>query len=390
MTSTYTSYTEAPRLICFSHLRWNFVYQRPQHLLSRAATDYRVVFFEEPIFEADTEPTLRLIEQQSGVVVATPTFPADYSRALVDGQLRVWVNQVVGDEACELVFWYYTPMALVFSDHIHADVCVYDCMDELSAFRGAPVEMREYEQKLFAQADLVFCGGASLYESKRHDHHSVHAFPSSVDRAHFAKARELTREEPSDQRQIAHPRIGFFGVIDERLDLPLIEQLADRRPDWQLILVGPVAKIDPASLPERPNIHFLGGKGYDRLPDYMGGWDAGFMPFALNEATRFISPTKTPEFLSAGLPIVSTPIADVVKPYGVDGLVEIATNSAEMSDAIDMCLNRQDDQWRRRVERKLSGMSWDKTWAAMNVLIERKLRSPSKVPKPDIRAVIYV
>src|SRR5690606_28943889 len=103
-------------------------------------------------------------------------------------------------------------------------------------------------------------------------------------------------------------RIGYAGVIDERIDLVLLDQVARARPDYQFVMLGPIAKIDPATLPQRGNIHYLGSKKYADLPRYLAGWDVAMMPFALNDATRFISPTKTPEYLAAGRRVVSTAI----------------------------------------------------------------------------------
>ncbi len=365
-----------PLFLCFSHLRWNFVYQRPQHLISRAAAHYRVFFIEEPIFIDHVEPTLELSKQPSGVTLAVPHLPHGMSGEDIDETLRDLVDGLIADNpAAQTIHWYYTPMAMAFTDHLRADVVVYDCMDELSAFRGAPPAMRINEQKLFARADLVFCGGVSLYESKRKQHRNVHAFPSSVDRAHFAQARGEARVDPADQRDIPHPRVGFFGVVDERMDLDLVADIARLRPDLHFIIVGPVVKIDPASLPQAAHIHWLGGKDYKELPAYLGGWDLAFMPFAMNESTRFISPTKTPEFLSAAVAVVSTPVADVVKPYGVENLVEIAGTAEEMSAAIDRLRARDPEPWLKKVGTKLASMSWDKTWSAMDALITSKLRA---------------
>jgi len=264
-------------------------------------------------------------------------------------------------------------MALTFSSDLEADLVVYDNMDELSLFRGASSELLALEEALFTRANLVFTGGMSLYEAKRTRHRSVHAFPSSIDRQHFAAARRpLT--DPSDQAFISRPRLGFFGVIDERMDLDLVRELADRRPDWNLVMIGPVAKIEPASLPQRANIHWLGPKSYSELPSYLSGWDVGLMPFALNEATRFISPTKTPEFLAAGVPVVSAAITDVVHPYGDRGLVEIAQSPAEFADKVGLLLSRPRLAWLRNVDRHLSAGSWDKTFARMLSLMEGSLQ----------------
>jgi UDP-galactopyranose mutase len=261
-------------------------------------------------------------------------------------------------------------MSLPFSDHLDAAAVVYDCMDELSAFSGAPPVLLERERALLARADVVFTGGHSLYEAKRGRHPNVHAFPSSVDVAHFRRARARL-PEPPDQASIPHPRIGHYAVLDERLDIDLVAAIADARPDWQIVLVGPVVKIDPASLPRRPNIHYLGGKRYEELPAYLSGWDAAFMPFALNESTRFISPTKTPEYLAAGKPVVSTPVTDVVRTYGERGLVQIADTPAGFVAALERILTTGDERrpWLDDVDRTLGEMSWDQTWARMRELL---------------------
>jgi glycosyltransferase involved in cell wall biosynthesis len=266
------------------------------------------------------------------------------------------------------VLWYWTPMSLAFTRHLTPTAVVFDCMDELAGFAGAPPALKDMERDLMARADVMFTGGSSLYEAKRAAHRNVHAFPSSVDVPHFARARRITRE-PADQAAIPHPRIGFFGVIDERMDLALVAGVAERRPDWQLVFLGPTCKIDPASLPAHGNIHYLGMKSYEQLPDYLAGWDVAMLPFAKNDATRFISPTKTPEYLAAGRPVVSTSIRDVVRPYGELGLVHIADDADAFVRAIEAAM-REDALVRdKKVEACLAGQSWDTTWSRMDALI---------------------
>jgi UDP-galactopyranose mutase len=229
-----------------------------------------------------------------------------------------------------------------------------------------------------ALADHVFTGGRSLYEAKRERHESVHCFPSSIDVEHFSKARNVD-EDPEDQKAIPHPRIGFFGVIDERSDLVLLEKIAEMRPDWHFVMIGPVVKIDDADLPRAGNIHYLGGKNYNELPEYVGGWDVAMMPFALNESTRFISPTKTPEYLAAGLPVVSTPVRDVVRPYGGEGLVQIASTPEEFVEAIENAMGEDADERDRRVGEFLADMSWDKTYRLMAELLDKAASTQKEV-----------
>lgn len=356
---------ESSLLFCLSHLRWNFVFQRPQHLLSRAARTRKVVYFEEPLYESVGKPFLRASEPSGNIRVLTPVLPEGASPAQAIAMQRALVNNaLVSTQYDHLTLWYYTPMALPFTDHVECDVCVYDCMDELSAFRNAPRELVQLERLLMQRADVVFTGGQSIYEAKRRLHKSIHPFPSSIDVAHFHRARR-PGQEPADQAHVPHPRVGFAGVIDERLDVKLLAEAAAKMPDVQFVMIGPVVKIDPADLPRLPNIHWLGGKSYAELPAYMAHWDMGWMPFALNEATRYISPTKTPEFLAAGLPVVSTAIVDVVRTYGAQGLVQIA-DADDIEEKIREALGNPKDLLRQSVDAYLATMSWDQTWNAMS------------------------
>jgi UDP-galactopyranose mutase len=353
-------------LVCFSHLRWDFVYQRPQHLLSRFAQHRRVFVVEEPVFGSAT-PHLEVTERSGGITLVVPQLlegtPADIA---VDAQRRLLVGLFETHHIQDATFWYYTAMAMAFTRDLPATRVVYDCMDELAAFKNAPPQLLELERELFHRADHVFTGGVSLYEAKKSHHPSVHAFPSSIDAEHFAIARgDLPM--PADLAGFDGVRVGFCGVIDERADLELIEAVADLRAEWQFVMVGPVAKIEEASLPRRDNIHYLGARSYDELPAYLAHFDVAMIPFARNDSTRFISPTKTPEYLAAGKPVVSTPIADVVRPYGEEGLVHIAASPAEFVAAIEAALRQaeRDEVWRARVDDFLAGMSWDATWSAM-------------------------
>jgi len=362
-----------PDLVCFSHLRWNFVYQRPQHLLSRAARSRRVFVVEEPIFD-NGSMRLDVTESDAGVYVVVPHLPEGLSSEVArQAVLRRLVDQLFAEhQIVNFVAWYYTPMALEFTQHLKPLATIYDCMDELSAFKGAPSALQAREQQLFSRCDLVFTGGQTLYEAKRTQHESVHAFPSSIDRAHFGKARTI-KAEPEDQQNIPHPRLGFFGVIDERFDIELLNSIALARPNWQFVMIGPVVKIDPATLPNHENIHYLGGRDYQDLPAYLAGWDVALLLFARNEATRFISPTKTPEYLAAGKPVVSTSIRDVVRPYGQQELVRIADQPDEFIQAVEAILAEDKNQrsaWLKRVDSFLADMSWDETWTRMSELID--------------------
>jgi len=361
-------------VVCFSHLRWDFVYQRPQHLMSRFAKTARVYFIEEPIFD-DGEARLDIQKRgDDGLHVVIPHLPhgAD-ADAVMPGLLDELAKRENIDGP---ILWFYTPMMLDGRGGIEPSCVVYDCMDELSMFKNAPTELIERERRLFDLADLVFTGGQSLYEAKRDKHRSVHAFPSSIDVSHFRKALD-TGDEPDDQRSIPHPRIGFCGVIDERTDIVLLAKIAELRPDWHFVMLGPIVKVDEADLPHRENIHYLGGKNYNDLPAYIGGWDVAMMPFAMNDSTRFISPTKTPEYLAAGRPVVSTPIRDVVRPYGDLGLVHIASTPEEFVAAIDAAMAEDTETRRAKAAKFLSTISWDKTQREMQQLIEEVIAAPA-------------
>ncbi len=362
-------------LVCLSHLRWDFVYQRPQHLLSRCAKERRVFFVEEPIFGDESEPRLDVSSREDKLQVVVPRLPHGMSdEEIINAQRKLLDQFFAENEIPEYALWYYTPMALRFSNHLKPVVTVYDCMDELSAFKGASPELKERERELFERAQMVFTGGQSLFEAKRNQHANVHLFPSSVDVRHFAQARGEVKE-PLDQAEIPRPRLGFFGVIDERMDLDLIKAVAEARPDWQLVMIGPVVKIDDAALPQRENVHYLGGKDYKELPRYLAGWDVALLTFARNESTRFISPTKTPEYLAAGRPVVSTSIRDVVRPYGEGGYVRIADTPEEFVAAVEATLNGAEnkDEWLKRVDELLAHNSWDRTWGAMSQLIKQEV-----------------
>ena len=290
----------------------------------------------------------------------------------VDLQRRLLDELILTEKIGPFILWYYTPMALRFSDHLQAKAIVFDCMDELSAFAQAPAALRLYEAELLRRATLVLTGGHSLYEAKRDKHPNVHAMPSSVDVNHFAQARRAA-PDPPDQAAILRPRLGFFGVIDERMDVPLVAGVAAARPEWQIVMIGPIVKIDPAVLPRAGNIHYLGPKSYQELPRYIAGWDVALLTFARNNATKYISPTKTPEYLAAGKPVVSTSISDVVRPYGQLGLARIADTVPAFVKACEEALTEDPVARVREADAFLRRTSWDGTWAQVRHLLDAAL-----------------
>ena len=365
---------ERPLLVCFSHLRWDFVFQRPQHLMTRFAASHDVHVWEEPVFEpAPVAPYVEVREVAARLSIATPHLAEGMDEDAVEAALCTLLDEHLGTDRPQ-VAWYYTPMMLPFSRHLEPDCTVYDCMDELANFRFAPPRLLELEAELFERADLVFTGGYSLYEAKRSRHSSVHPFPSSVDIAHFARARAIRHEND-------RPTLGFYGVLDERFDIDLLGAIADARPDWRFVMVGPVVKIAPDELPKRDNIAYPGPATYDQLPGLLAQWDVALMPFAINDATKFISPTKTPEYLAAGRPVVSTPVRDVVRHYGRLQGVKIASTADEFVAGCEAALEltRGDGDWLAEVDQALSVMSWNTTQARMAALIENVVQAvPAK------------
>jgi UDP-galactopyranose mutase len=364
--------SQAHDLIVFSHLRWDSVFQRPQHLMSRLCLKHRVFFIEEPILDPGTEGHWNVVRPIPNVFVCQPHTPVAQAGfcfeqiKLLDTLIKELVRTY---RLTSHVAWFYTPMAMPLLRSVSPDVVVYDCMDALDSFLNAPTELKKLEEDLLVNADLVFTGGPSLYRRMAGRHDSAHCFPSSVDAAHFAKAKSIA--EPSDQVSLLKPRLGFFGVIDERCDLQLLDTLATAHPDWQILMIGPVAKIPEDSLPRHANLHYLGKRSYEQLPAYAAGWDVCLMPFALNEATKHISPTKVLEYMAMEKPIVSTRITDVAEPYG--HIVSIADTADGFVAACEAALKESaaDRAGRCSMMRSIvDSTSWDYTVTCMSDLIE--------------------
>jgi UDP-galactopyranose mutase len=365
-------------VICFSHLRWNFVFQRPQHLLTRWAKDVSVYYFEEPVF--GDHDTISLEENIDGnVTVLTPHLKEGMSEHETNKYIEILLLKFIKIyKIRDYIAWYYTPMALNFTANLRPTLIIYDCMDELSGFKGAHPELTKHEKALMNISDVVFTGGHHLYEHKKHLHDNIYPFPSSIDQEHFESG--LGAADPPDQINIPHPRAGFFGVIDERLDIELLDKLALEMPDFHFVMIGPVVKIDHASLPVHDNIHYLGQKKYSELPAYLANWDVAILPFAKNDSTKFISPTKTPEYLAAGKPVVSTSIHDVVNPYGVTNLVQIADDVSSFVHAIKYALDqRNDEKWQKKVYQNLRTNSWDITYDKMRKIVGKSLMMKDKI-----------
>ncbi|HJU24974.1 MAG TPA: glycosyltransferase, partial [Casimicrobiaceae bacterium] len=359
-------------LVVFSHLRWSFVYQRPQQILSRLARTWRVLFVEEPVYSSG-DPRAELSAPAPNVTVLTPHTPLtapgfhDDQIPLLGKLLRqTLARERFGDYAA----WLYTPMALPLLTKLSPRIIVYDCMDELTAFKGAPRQLVQRESALLRVANVVFTGGPSLFDARRTRHFNVHHFPSSVDRDHFARGGDVAIAHP-EVKALSRPRLGYFGVIDERLDYPLIEAIAKARPEWEICLVGPTAKIDPATLPHAPNLHYFGQRKYAELPAFLAGWDVAVLPFAHNDATRFISPTKTLEYMAAGRAIVSTSVEDVQRLYG--DVVRFADTCKSFIAACEAALVEPEPSRAKRLAKMraiVASTSWDEAAREMRRIID--------------------
>lgn len=396
-------------LVCVSHLWWDWVWQRPQHLMTRFATcGVPVTYVEEPRVEIGPPGEgFDLIAAEAGVRLArlwVSTDAADFRRRLdesrrsvggnpfdiepgirraslmFESELQPVLRQRVREllpappRSRPLVLWLYTPVVVDFIDLLEPDLVVYDLMDDLASFRFAPKRIRDQRRELLDRADVVFAGGPSLHAAVAGERPDALLFPSGVDSDHFARARASGRPVPAALAGIDGPIAGYIGVVDERLDLALLGTAADLTPDWSWVLVGPVLKIEARTLPRRPNIHFVGQAAYDELPAWLARFDVGIMPFALNEATRSISPTKTLEYLAAGLPVVSTPVPDVARVYGA--VVDIATDARAFVERVAgaRAAAAADAGREAAVARLVEAGSWDAIAGRMLAQVEAALR----------------
>lgn len=386
-------------IITHCHLRWDFVWQRPQQFLSRLSKTHRILFVEGPeVDEGDFTPFVELKDAPGfpNITVMVPHFPAarwgegkwvdGWRRRLVDEALR---GPLKG-KFQNAVQWFYDPMAVESHLGQHGAIAtVYDCMDELSQFKFAPPQLIERERRLLLAADVVFAGGRKMWESKRRVNSNSHFYGCGVDVEHFGKACLEETPVPADVAALKGPKLGFFGVVDERMDYDLIAKLADARSDWQICIVGPTAKVDPTTFPQRANLHWLGGRDYSQLPHYSKAFDVALMPFARNEATEYINPTKALEYMATATPIVSTAVPDVVSNFA--SVVEICDDHDEFVRLCECALENRDEA---AIERGLA-MAHDNTWDAivaklqdhicdalsLRAIKEQRLRIPEVAPQ---------
>ena len=364
VTKTNLYNSETPQyydMIVFCHLRWQFVYQRPQHIISRFSSTMKVLFIEEPISDNS--------EGNSGnLIVVSKTLHVLQPKVKDIGSIAAVIPNYVKNKIIP-IGWFYSASFSPLLEQLHFETVVYDCMDELSLFKGAPAHLINQEKYLMAYADIIFTGGKSLYESKKQHHSNVYCFPSSVDEEHFAQALNGI-EVPADIANLPSPIVGYYGVIDERIDLHLLQETSKKLPEISFVMIGPLAKIEDADLPKEKNIHYLGMKSYNELPAYLKAFDIAMMPFALNDATKYISPTKTLEYMAAGKPIISTKITDVVRDYSDS--VSLIENADEFCNAIKSLLEQKDLLvMERGYDKILEKTSWNATADKMKSIIKK-------------------
>lgn len=358
-------------LIVHCHLRWDFVWQRPQQIFSRLAESHRVLFVEDPLI-AEGDARLEISEPHPDVVRLVPVLPPSYAHD-VDAQCEATLpllqqalreHPLLAGRFDDPVQWFYSPMtAPAFLGRFGGRGVVYDCMDELANFRFAPPDIAERERFVMSRADVVFTGGYQLFESKSRHHRNVHFYGCGVDVEHYGKARLDETPLPASVASLPRPVFGYFGVIDERLDYALLQALAERFPEASIVMAGPFAKVERGELPDRPNIHWLGQQSYADLPALVKGFDVCLMPFALNDATRYINPTKTLEYMAAGKPIVSTAIADVVRNF--TPIVEVAHSQEGFVDAVERAWRRPDADLIEQGIARAADATWDAIVGAM-------------------------
>lgn len=354
-------------LLCVSSARWGASYERPHHLMLRAARDRRVIYVEAPAFEAGPAH-LSVRRGPEGITVVTPTLPAETPAARVGELTRRLIDQLVAQQRLHgFVLWTDTPRALAYVNGLDPAAIVYDCAGEA----GADDEQAPFEELLVSAADVVFTAGPTLHAAMQPRHGNCHLFPGVVDVGHFLHARRLSTRErpPADQGVLPAPRIGFLGTIDHQVDLGLVDELAALRPDLHVVLVGPMAREARSALPRRPNVSWLGQKTYAELPYYLAGWAAAILPYVRGPSTQAFAPAHLPEYLAAGRAVISTPLPDVVAGFGELGVVRIADSAQAFAAAIDASRAEAARDRNRRADRWLATVSWDRTWSEMDALV---------------------
>lgn len=377
-------------IIVHCHLRWDYVWQRPQHIVSRLSQFHPVLFLEDaaplPSDEpgSENQPRMQLTHVSPSLTVARPLLTPHVGDPVRDAEIdkingsawrRLLDTLVHSLRWPGLVHWFYTPMAIDSRTLYEPLAIAYDCMDELANFKNAPADLKQNEEELLRAADVVFTGGPSLYQARKNRHSNIHQFNSGVDVEHFRKAFDPQTVVPNDIQDLKQPVLLYYGVIDERISWDNLQALADAHPDWSLVMVGPLAegKITERDLLRRPNLHYLGQRSYDDLPGYLKGCDVALVPFALSDATRFLSPTKTLEYFAARKPVVSTPIRDIVNHYA--DAAHIASTPEEFVRACEAAVSENNEDRLERGQHYAQAQTWDRIVEQMRALLDQAVAS---------------
>lgn len=360
------SLAQTAPIIALCHLSWDWVWQRPQQYLSRLSRTHRVLFVETYCSDVPaTRVDLRIADNHPNVTICAMHLPASRwaDGKFIDRERRRALQRTLAQELSgrfdDAILWFNDPMAVTaFAGHLDESLIVYDCMDELSQFKGAPPALLERERDLLEVADVVFCGGRKMRDRRLRHNSNCHFFGTGVDCRHFGSALSPRTAVAPAIAKLNGPVLGYFGVIDERIDYDLLATLADADPTWHIAMIGPVCKVDPAQFPQRPNLHWLGGQPYAQLPAFTKGFSVALMPFALNEATEYINPTKALEYMAAGRPVVSTALDEVKSNFS-----SVARIAKSHEQFVALCRSEVDSPSRTRLARGLR-LAAENTWEA--------------------------
>jgi len=383
-------------IICFSHLTWDRnLFQRPQQLMLRFSKRFNVLYvsgyscrqFFIDLFRRKKTHSYHVTDN---LAVYSPfALPPIKKYSSITIRLnKILLSFLVKRRLKKLKFkdpilWIYHPRYIDAIGKFKEELIIYDCMDDftslLSDYEDRERNIKD-ERALLKKADMVFAGGYSIAELKRDSREHIHVFPSAVEIYHFKKARSDNLEMPDDITDIPHPILGYWGAIDERVDHELLKRLAMKHPEWSIVLLGPIVRHkagDLSYLKEIKNIFWLGPKDYSLLPNYAKAFDVCLIPFVLSREGKFLSPTKTLEYLATGKPVVSTPITDVVRFY--DGVVGIADGPDEFGMAVRRCMEEDNASMKQKRICFTENKSWEDTAEKMEKLILDKIEEKSSV-----------
>lgn len=358
--------SETCDLLVLAHSRWDLDHHRGHNIFSRYAQKRRVFYFEEPSFGQTEIPRLHIRDTFENVMVVTPHLPNPIKSNQIDSILRELIDELIfEEEIINFTLWLQTPRAFRYARDIDATTIIYECMEDYDNINNFSENLFQVEKELMENSDIIFVVSEALYQKKKFQHHNIHVFPNSADYFHFIQSRDFILD-PYDQIHIPHPRIGFYGIIDQSIDLKLIDEIAQIREDLNFVFIGPLKDTKFSQLPTRKNIYYLEQKDYNLIPLYVAEWDCGLLPFCINEVTQYSSPHQTAELLMAGKPIVATHIPDISIRFGKKSLAKMASNAEDFSEKIDKAiLESKEQKWKELIDNELKNETWDQVFKKM-------------------------